>query len=292
MHRKAHHFRFQVMSAKKPKAKEKIPAGACWMSIRYIVLYHAALILLSLRSSPMILSTTEPVTPRLHVFGKVMPSTSHGHHASQPQISGQFLETDGKVAKIGLPTTRGHRFVGDTNAAGQRHGFGIEALDDGYSFAGDFRENKKSGRGCVHRGDRFQFRGEFADDQASGHGDAIIADQLVINSMYGHDEKGALAHICRFRHNKPHGEGAVVLSSGMQYSGSFRDSHFHGVGEVKYTVWCANAQSSVLIGCRTAGAMPGSGRTASGAGLAHSRTPREHDTKDSGATTCRMVKAP
>ena len=74
--------------------------------------------------------------------------------------------------------------MGDANESGQRHGFGLEVLDSSYSFAGHFQENKKHGRGCIHRGDRFQFRGEFADDQAQGPGEAFIKDAVILRSVY------------------------------------------------------------------------------------------------------------
>ena len=123
--------------------------------------------------------SSEVKPPRLYQFGKVVPVTpTPGHHAAPLGPSGKFLVLDGVVKKAGLPTSVGHRFIGECDGDGVRQGLGIETVGSHYRFAGMFQGGKRSGTGCLHHSDRVELRGTYVADKLNGDGEIWIKDRL------------------------------------------------------------------------------------------------------------------
>lgn len=107
-------------------------------------------------------------------------------------------------------------FVGELKR-GLANGHGESTSPDGGDrYEGDFRENKREGRGILFKADGSRYEGEFKNDQPEGHGVSYLPGGATIEAEF----KDGLAN----------GFGVVLMPSGGRYLGNFRNGRYDGRG--------------------------------------------------------------
>ena len=136
----------------------------------------------------------------------------------------------------------GDRYVGEYKVDMDKkeilHGKG-EYVSKGFKYTGEFRDNKKQGKGVYIWSDGARFTGDFADDQASGKGlwefasgdkyegdvlNAVMVGKGVLVSRDGSRYEGTFAD------GKPHGRGTYVFANGDKYEGGIVSGKKSGKG--------------------------------------------------------------
>ena len=69
-----------------------------------------------------------------------------------------------------------HGYEGETNEAGERHGFGILRLEDGSVYSGQWKLGRRSGKGTANYSDGSCYVGEWEDNVTQGQGLYSFAD--------------------------------------------------------------------------------------------------------------------
>lgn len=107
-------------------------------------------------------------------------------------------------------------FVGQMRR-GLANGHGESTSPDGGDrYEGDFRENKREGRGILFKADGSRYEGEFKNDLPEGHGVSYLPGGATIEAEF----KNGLAN----------GFGVVLMASGGRYLGGFRNGMYDGRG--------------------------------------------------------------
>ncbi|GMF16294.1 unnamed protein product [Phytophthora fragariaefolia] len=122
---------------------------------------------------------------------------------------------------------------------GQRHGYGIERLDNGELFEGYWAHDRHNGPGELVLADGSRYDGSFRRGLWHGHGVRTLANGDRITGEF-HDGflngPGAIdfadgrhyagAMLC----TRCHGQGILVFPNGDRYEGPFEDDEMHGEG--------------------------------------------------------------
>ncbi len=107
-------------------------------------------------------------------------------------------------------------FVGELRG-GLANGHGESTSPDGGErYEGDFRKNKREGRGVLFKADGSRYEGEFKNDLPEGHGVSYLPGGATIEAEF----KNGLAN----------GFGVVLMPSGGRYLGEFRNGRYDGRG--------------------------------------------------------------
>jgi uncharacterized caspase-like protein len=136
----------------------------------------------------------------------------------------------------------GDRYVGEYKVESDKkeilHGKG-EYVSKGFRYNGEFKDNKKQGKGVYVWSDGAKYTGDFADDQASGKGiwefasgdkyegdvlNAVMVGKGVLTSKDGSKFEGTFAD------GKPHGRGTYIFANGDKYEGGIAAGKKSGKG--------------------------------------------------------------
>lgn len=88
------------------------------------------------------------------------------------------------------------------------------------SYAGDFKDGKKCGKGVLKCADGWEYRGDFENDVYEGAGE--LADDK------GNTYKG------QFHNGQCHGQGTATYPNGNKYTGSWENGKWNGPGKAEY----------------------------------------------------------
>ncbi|KAE9325882.1 hypothetical protein PF008_g16784 [Phytophthora fragariae] len=138
---------------------------------------------------------------------------------------------------IRMAFTRGE-YVGEWKE-GQRHGYGIERLDNGELFEGYWAYDRHNGPGELVLADGSRYDGFFRRGLWHGHGLRTLANGDRISGEFHDgflDGPGAVEfadgrhYAGAMKHTRRHGHGILVFPNGDRYEGPFEDDEMHGEG--------------------------------------------------------------
>ncbi|EGZ07759.1 hypothetical protein PHYSODRAFT_365371, partial [Phytophthora sojae] len=138
---------------------------------------------------------------------------------------------------IRMAFTRGE-YVGEWKE-GQRHGYGIERLDNGELFAGYWAHDRHNGPGELVLADGSRYDGFFRRGLWHGHGVRTLANGDRISGEFHDgflDGPGAVDfadgkhYAGAMKRTRRHGHGILVFPNGDRYEGPFEDDEMHGEG--------------------------------------------------------------
>ena len=123
----------------------------------------------------------------------------------------------------------GSRYSGGM-AAGQRNGFGTLRFADGGVFEGEWRKDRREGKGVfTWPSGKHKYSGTWRDDVPNGVGTEALDDGSTYTGQYSA--------------GKMHGKGTLRYPDGALYEGQFADDGPCGEGKLTYatgdTVQCA-----------------------------------------------------
>ena len=107
-------------------------------------------------------------------------------------------------------------YIGERNAAGNRHGKGVYTYPNGDKYDGEYENDKKHGKGVYTGASCYKYDGEYKDGQMHGKGVFTFANGDKYDGAY---EKG-----------KKHGKGVLTSADGDKYDGEWLDDKMHGKG--------------------------------------------------------------
>ncbi|HMT03562.1 MAG TPA: hypothetical protein PKD00_09715 [Burkholderiales bacterium] len=90
---------------------------------------------------------------------------------------------------------------------------------DGTIYEGEFKNNKKWGKGILTYPDGTTYEGEFEDDKKNGSGQSTYRDGTIYEG--------------EFKNNKKHGKGILTYPDGTTYEGEFKNNKKYGTGTLK-----------------------------------------------------------
>ncbi|KAG6590972.1 Leucine rich repeat protein [Phytophthora cinnamomi] len=138
---------------------------------------------------------------------------------------------------IRMAFTRGE-YVGEWKE-GQRHGYGIERLDNGELFEGYWAHDRHHGPGELVLADGSRYDGFFRRGLWHGHGVRTLANGDHISGKFYDgflDGPGAVEfadgrhYAGAMKRTRRHGHGILVFPNGDRYEGPFEDDEMHGEG--------------------------------------------------------------
>ena len=109
------------------------------------------------------------------------------------------------------------------NGKATGHGVLTYKKDDRFgriSYEGDFKDNKKHGKGTHKLANGVSYVGEFKDDKAHGQGTM----KWTAGSYEG-----------EWKDDKYNGHGTLKWPDGKSYEGEWKDGYKHGQGTMKWT---------------------------------------------------------
>jgi len=210
-------------------------------------------------SAPIRVATATPAPGATSEVRGLEPRSASGASASAPAVSAPganqvaALSPEQKTSLPALPVwpkfvtgpidyPNGDRYVGEYKVEADKkeilHGKG-EYVSKGFRYSGDFKDNKKQGKGVYIWSDGAKYTGDFADDQASGRGvwefasgdkyegdvlNAVMTGKGVLISKDGSKFEGTFAD------GKPHGRGVYVFANGDRYEGGIAAGKKSGKG--------------------------------------------------------------
>ncbi|KAK1937928.1 EIN3-binding F-box protein 1 [Phytophthora citrophthora] len=122
---------------------------------------------------------------------------------------------------------------------GQRHGYGIERMDNGELFEGYWAHDCHNGPGELVLSDGSRYDGVFRRGLWHGHGVRTLANGDRISGEFCDgflDGPGAVEfadgrhYAGAMRRTRRHGHGIMVFPNGDRYEGPFEDNEMHGEG--------------------------------------------------------------
>ncbi|RLN53303.1 hypothetical protein BBJ29_000478 [Phytophthora kernoviae] len=139
--------------------------------------------------------------------------------------------------QIRMAFARGE-YVGEWKE-GQRHGYGIERLDNGELFEGYWAHDRHSGPGELVLADGSRYDGLFRRGLWHGHGVRTLASGDRISGEFQDgflDGNGTIQFVDGrhyagdMRRTRRHGRGILMFPNGDRYEGPFEDDEMHGEG--------------------------------------------------------------
>ncbi|GMF10179.1 unnamed protein product [Phytophthora lilii] len=122
---------------------------------------------------------------------------------------------------------------------GQRHGYGIERMDNGELFEGYWAHDRHNGPGELVLADGSRYDGFFRRGLWHGHGVRTLAngDRILGEFRDGFLDGPGTVEFADGRHyagdmrrTRRHGHGILVFPNGDRYEGPFKDDKMHGEG--------------------------------------------------------------
>lgn len=99
------------------------------------------------------------------------------------------------------------------------HGWGMH-YNESESYAGEFKDGRKCGKGVLKYADGWIYRGDFENDVYEGVGE--------LANDNGNTYKG------QFHNGQCHGQGTATYSNGNKYTGSWENGKWNGSGKAEY----------------------------------------------------------
>ena len=140
-------------------------------------------------------------------------------------------------------------YEGQRDGQGRKHGWGVETCLDGYSYRGDWKNDKSHGKGLMYFPSGDVFEGDWRNNARTGHGRFASVDGLVYVGAWKDDEKEGAgiqdwpekATDYRFydgewHDDDQHGRGVLQYTDGRVYEGQFKRCLHEGRG----TMWYPN----------------------------------------------------
>ncbi|KAG2773894.1 hypothetical protein PC129_g16153 [Phytophthora cactorum] len=122
---------------------------------------------------------------------------------------------------------------------GQRHGYGIERMENGELYEGYWAYDRHNGPGELVLSDGSRYDGSFRRGLWHGHGVRTLANGDRISGEFCDgflDDLGAVEfadgrhYAGAMRRTRRHGHGILVFPNGDRYEGPFEDDEMHGEG--------------------------------------------------------------
>jgi clan AA aspartic protease (TIGR02281 family) len=141
------------------------------------------------------------------------------------------------ASTIVAPCPSGPNVVWLTNCKGTLSG------PDGSQYVGEFKDNKKNGRGIQTWPNKSQYVGEFRDDKQNGQGAYTWVDgseyvgEFRDNMQFGqgtHTAHDGSKYVGEFKYSMPDGQGTYTSPEGSKYIGEFKDGLRNGHGEFTF----------------------------------------------------------
>jgi antitoxin component YwqK of YwqJK toxin-antitoxin module len=109
--------------------------------------------------------------------------------------------------------------IGQINAQGRTHGFGIRTYQDGLGgrYAGNFRNGQMDGFGYSEFADGGRFEGTYVDGQLNGPGKEFLANGVHFEGTYVN--------------GRANGPGKHFFASGNRIEGTYVDGQLNGPGK-------------------------------------------------------------
>ena len=120
----------------------------------------------------------------------------------------KYKEESEKICKKVEDYENGDSYDGEFRS-NKRHGTGIYYHVNGDKYNGNWKANKKHGPGIYTYADGSSYEGDFVDDKRSGEG--------IFNFANGDKYKG------EWRNNKKHGKGILYFANGDRFEGEWKD---------------------------------------------------------------------
>ena len=122
------------------------------------------------------------------------------------------------IAQSNLPRCQGDYFAGYWSNC-----FGTARFPNGERYEGEFRDDKRNGRGTFYHASGDRYEGEFRDDKRNGRGTySFLAD----NQFKGDRYEG------EFRDSKYNGLGTYYRANGKVTTGFWQDNNYVGTTEL------------------------------------------------------------
>ena len=148
----------------------------------------------------------------------------------EENIEKKELEKNRSSLKIRTIHLNKEKYHGQT-FGGIREGYGIYYYKNGNKYDGNWKDNKKEGKGSFFYSDKGEvYKGDFVNDLPNGKGIYYFKNGDRYEGM--------------FKDGKKHGEGIIFYRNGDKYKGEFKNDLKHGKGEyknkfgqIKYEYW-------------------------------------------------------
>lgn len=119
-------------------------------------------------------------------------------------------------------------YFGEVNEEGQPHGRGLLKWTNGRSYFGEWKNNKRSGKGVeVDEGGIYE--GEFLNNRFHG--------RVVAHLVFKQPEEGmmrTLVYDGEWKDGKKCGKGSALYTNDTVYEGKWESDNFHGQGEMRW----------------------------------------------------------
>ena len=106
-------------------------------------------------------------------------------------------------------TENKHKYIGDRNEDGQRHGNGICTYNNGDKYIGEWREDYRHGNGMYILANGEKYIGEYKDDKRNGHGEYTFPE--------------GQKYIGEWKDDKRDGHGEYTLTDGTVVKKFYKD---------------------------------------------------------------------
>ena len=129
-------------------------------------------------------------------------------------------------------------YLGDTNQWGEPHGSGLKTFPTGDTYTGEWSRGEYHGRGRFVSALGDSYDGDFKFGMFNGKGLLTFANGCRFEGEFADNEEvsgiftypDARQYKGEFRNSKFHGQGELTLPDGSTYVGSFRNGFKHGKG--------------------------------------------------------------
>jgi hypothetical protein len=98
--------------------------------------------------------------------------------------------------------------------------------EEGSKYDGEWKDDKKHGKGVYVYEEGSKYDGEWKDDKK--HGKGVMVYKGVTSNSSGQKYDG------EFQDGKRHGKGVYVYEEGSKYDGEWKDGQTHGKGVLMY----------------------------------------------------------
>jgi hypothetical protein len=125
------------------------------------------------------------------------------------------------------------------------HGFGIETINNVYSYIGDWCYGNKQGKGKIIKKFKnwtYTYQGDFFDNQYNGEGKEVLGNNIIYEGIYenGNIVRGTITLPSNIIFSgsivdgKPSGYGTETIIGESIYEGEWKNGVKHGFGTIKY----------------------------------------------------------
>lgn len=135
-------------------------------------------------------------------------------HEQYHESMREIIESSTTILASGSSKTKmkkKHKYLGDFNEEGERHGYGIYKSKNGNEYRGEWQHNKREGLGVVRIGNGDVFEGQFDDNKKNGIGVYHYTDGECDLTRYKDDQR--VGNSLRYTNDR---KRAFLLTEGGQ----------------------------------------------------------------------------